>query len=154
MTLFQIAHMAASYSSNNGSRRRVSFVDFAHPQVWHKLVEYSEATITLTKLSPFRQRRQKGSDLMLACFFFCLSSQQFQQSMGENLFLGRLPIAPIDEWVPQANRAGNPWKVIRTSSSLRIRSPILFASELDVRSVEDCTICGNRCYSSQNWRHR
>ena len=39
------------------SRHRASFVDFAHPQVWHKLVEYSEVTITLTKLSLFRQRR-------------------------------------------------------------------------------------------------
>jgi hypothetical protein len=98
MTLFQIAHMAANSSNNNSSsRRRVSFVDFAHPQVWHKLVEYSEATITLTKLSLFRQRRAKVSDLMLVCFSFCLSSQQFHQSMGENLFLGRFSTASIDE---------------------------------------------------------
>ena len=35
----------------SSSRRRLSFVDFAHPQVWHKLVEYAEVTITFTQLS-------------------------------------------------------------------------------------------------------
>lgn len=35
----------------SNTRRRVSFVDFAHPQVWHKLLEYTEVTISLAKLS-------------------------------------------------------------------------------------------------------
>jgi hypothetical protein len=35
----------------NNTRRRLSFVDFAHPQVWHKLLEYTEVTIDLAKLS-------------------------------------------------------------------------------------------------------
>ncbi|CAM4758221.1 unnamed protein product [Rotaria magnacalcarata] len=34
----------------SNSRRRLSFVDFSHPQVWHKLVEYTEVTISLAKL--------------------------------------------------------------------------------------------------------
>jgi len=41
----QIQHMA------NSNRRRLSFVDFAHPQAWHKLIEYAEVTIAFTKLS-------------------------------------------------------------------------------------------------------
>ncbi|CAF3334165.1 unnamed protein product [Rotaria sp. Silwood2] len=32
------------------TRRRFSFVDLAHPQVWHKLVEYTEVTIAFAKL--------------------------------------------------------------------------------------------------------
>jgi hypothetical protein len=39
--------------ATNSNRRRLSFIDFAHPQVWHKLLEYSEMTIELTKLSSF-----------------------------------------------------------------------------------------------------
>ncbi len=35
----------------NNTRRRISFVDLAHPQVWHKLLEYTEVTIALSKLS-------------------------------------------------------------------------------------------------------
>jgi hypothetical protein len=35
----------------SSARRRLSFVDLAHPEVWHKLLEYTEATIALTKLS-------------------------------------------------------------------------------------------------------
>jgi hypothetical protein len=35
----------------NSTRRRLSFVDLSHPQVWHKLLEYTEVTIALTKLS-------------------------------------------------------------------------------------------------------
>lgn len=35
----------------NSNRRRMSFVDFSHPQVWHKLIEYAEVTIAFTKLS-------------------------------------------------------------------------------------------------------
>ncbi len=42
---FQIQIMA------NSNRRRLSFVDFAHPQAWHKLIEYAEVTIAFTKLS-------------------------------------------------------------------------------------------------------
>ncbi|CAF0922143.1 unnamed protein product [Rotaria sp. Silwood1] len=34
----------------NSTRRRLSFVDFPDPQVWHKLIEYAEVTITFTKL--------------------------------------------------------------------------------------------------------
>ncbi|CAF0940712.1 unnamed protein product [Rotaria sordida] len=34
----------------SSSRRRLSFVDFPDPQVWHKLIEYAEVTITFTKL--------------------------------------------------------------------------------------------------------
>ncbi|CAF1223630.1 unnamed protein product [Rotaria sp. Silwood1] len=34
----------------NATRRRLSFVDLAHPQVWHKLVEYTEVTIAFAKL--------------------------------------------------------------------------------------------------------
>ncbi|CAF1352372.1 unnamed protein product [Rotaria sordida] len=34
----------------NTTRRRLSFVDLAHPQVWHKLVEYTEVTIAFAKL--------------------------------------------------------------------------------------------------------
>ncbi|CAF1527991.1 unnamed protein product [Adineta ricciae] len=32
------------------SRRRLSFVDFAPPQAWHKLIEYTQVTIAFTKL--------------------------------------------------------------------------------------------------------
>ncbi|CAF2400060.1 unnamed protein product [Rotaria sp. Silwood2] len=34
----------------NSTRRRLSFVDFPDPQVWHKLIEYAEVTIAFTKL--------------------------------------------------------------------------------------------------------
>ncbi|CAF3572491.1 unnamed protein product [Rotaria socialis] len=34
----------------SNSRRRFSFLDFSHPQVWHKLVEYTEVTISLAQL--------------------------------------------------------------------------------------------------------
>ncbi|CAF1008539.1 unnamed protein product [Adineta steineri] len=34
----------------SNSRRRLSFVDFAHPQAWHKLIEYAQVTIAFTKL--------------------------------------------------------------------------------------------------------
>ncbi|UJR09808.1 hypothetical protein I4U23_014034 [Adineta vaga] len=34
----------------NNSRRRLSFVDLSHPQVWNKLLQYTEVTIALTKL--------------------------------------------------------------------------------------------------------
>lgn len=44
-SLFRLKKMA------NNSRRRLSFVDLAHPQVWHKLLEYTEVTIALAKLS-------------------------------------------------------------------------------------------------------
>jgi hypothetical protein len=44
-SFFQTRHMA------NSTRRRLSFVDLAHPQVWHKLLEYNEATVALAKLS-------------------------------------------------------------------------------------------------------
>jgi hypothetical protein len=39
----------------NSARRRLSFVDCAHPQVWHKLLEYTEVTIDLTKLSQYKR---------------------------------------------------------------------------------------------------
>ncbi|CAF1684359.1 unnamed protein product, partial [Adineta ricciae] len=34
----------------NNTRRRLSFVDMSHPQVWNKLLQYTEVTIALTKL--------------------------------------------------------------------------------------------------------
>jgi hypothetical protein len=40
----------------NSNRRRLSFVDFAHPQVWHKLIEYAEVTIAFTKLSTLNNK--------------------------------------------------------------------------------------------------
>ncbi|UJR36286.1 hypothetical protein I4U23_029015 [Adineta vaga] len=34
----------------NNARRRLSFVDFAPPQAWHKLIEYTQVTIAFSKL--------------------------------------------------------------------------------------------------------
>ena len=50
--------------ASNNPRRRLSFVDFAHPQVWHKLIEYSEMTIALTKLSSSLRNLLISHDLL------------------------------------------------------------------------------------------
>lgn len=34
-------------------RRRLSFMDFAHPQLWQQISDYSDMTIAMTKLSSF-----------------------------------------------------------------------------------------------------
>lgn len=47
--VFQIKSMA-----NSSNRRRLSFVDFTHPQAWHKLIEYTDVTLTFAKLSTRR----------------------------------------------------------------------------------------------------
>lgn len=41
----------------NPTRRRLSFVDLAHPQVWNKLLQYTQVTLTLTELSTFGRVR-------------------------------------------------------------------------------------------------
>ncbi|CAF3809547.1 unnamed protein product [Rotaria magnacalcarata] len=59
----------------NSNRRRISFVDFSHPQVWHKLIEYAEVTIAFTKLiTDFTNQWAK------ICF---LASSQLHQLVAE-----------------------------------------------------------------------
>ena len=49
----------------SNARRRLSFVDLSHPEVWQKLLEYTEVTIALTKLSTYKE----FSIFILSAFF-------------------------------------------------------------------------------------
>jgi hypothetical protein len=40
----------------NNTRRRLSFVDLDHPQVWNKLLEYTQVTLALTELSLLKRK--------------------------------------------------------------------------------------------------
>lgn len=59
----------------NNSRRRLSFVDFTHPQSWQKLIEYADVSISFAKLSKMRKMILLGKTKKPRTFFFSLQSQ-------------------------------------------------------------------------------
>jgi hypothetical protein len=46
----------------NNTRRRLSFVDLDHPQVWNKLLEYTQVTLALTELSLLKKKKPHTID--------------------------------------------------------------------------------------------
>ena len=81
LVLDQVAIMA------NSNRRRLSFVDFAHPQVWHKLLEYAEVTIAFTKLSQSTKWLKEGIDVLQSRLFLWTLVTDFTNQWAKICFL-------------------------------------------------------------------
>lgn len=96
-------------------RRRLSFVDLAHPQVWHKLVEYADVTIAFTKLSSYSSfiiSKTFFSQWWLHISFEYSISYWIYESMDENLSFGFVSIASPGCRFPEENRNRNTRKVL------------------------------------------
>lgn len=98
--------------ANSNPRNRFSFLDLAHPQFWTMLVEYSELTVTLAKLSSFNWFRDK---ILFRGKLICIFSDDVYDSMGKNLFLSSIATASISKWFSSKNWSWTSWKVSRST---------------------------------------
>ena len=126
-------------SMANSTRRRLSFVDFAHPQVWHKLIDYAEMTIAFTKLSSliFLLLSQRSIFWIFSIYF----SHRFYKSMDKDLSFSFVSITSFSFRFSKKNRNRNSRTVC-----FSIFDFVLPFQCLDVIWVEWCTIYGNRCF--------